>query len=259
MEDSESFKSRVKKGKTPDDGNTKDVEIIMPFKYLSNFWITREMLLINCEVNLILTCSSTSVITNSTGAARFSITDAKLYVPVVALPKQHNAKFLTQLKSGFKRAINWNKYYSNPKSYVQNRYLNHLLDLSFQGVNRVFLPTFENEDGRTSHSNYYLPKVTIKDYNVMIDGKNVFDQPITNKFKIYENIAKIKTGKVDNYTTGCSLVYEKQQALDFDPRAIQQINFTANLERAGNTTIFFIIEEAKGTVLEFSEGNVNVL
>ena len=93
----------------------------------------------------------------------------------------------------------------------------------------------------------------------MIDGKNVFAQPVSNKFKIYENIGKIKTGKVDNYTTGCSLVYEKQQALDFDPRAIQQINIIANLERAGNTTIFFIIEEAKGTALEFSEGNVNAL
>ena len=96
------------------------------------------MPLINCEVNLILTWSSTCVITNSTGAARFSITDAKLYVPVVTLPRQDNAKFLTQLKSGFKRAINWSKYYSNPKSYAQNRYLNHLLDSSFQGVNRVF-------------------------------------------------------------------------------------------------------------------------
>ena len=64
----------------------------------------------NCEVNLILTWSSTCVITNSTGAGRFSVTDSKLYVPVVTLSTQDNAKLHQQLKSGFKRAINWNKY-----------------------------------------------------------------------------------------------------------------------------------------------------
>ena len=83
---SESFKSKIKiTGKTPAAGNTKDVEIIVPLKYLSNFWRTLEMPLINCEVNLILTWSSTCVITNSTGAGRFAITDTKLYVPVVTL------------------------------------------------------------------------------------------------------------------------------------------------------------------------------
>ena len=78
-EDSESFKSKAKiKGNTPADGNTKDVEITVPFKYLSNFWRNLEMPLINCEVNLILTWSSTSVIANSTGAGRFAITDTKI-------------------------------------------------------------------------------------------------------------------------------------------------------------------------------------
>ena len=85
---------------------------------------------------------------------------------------------LQQLKSGFQRPINWNKYQSDPKSYAQNRYLNHLVDPSFLGVNRLFVSSFETEYGRTSHSNYYLPKEEIKDYNVMIDDKNFFDQPI---------------------------------------------------------------------------------
>ena len=107
----------------------------------------------------------------------------------------------------------------------------------------------------------------------MIDGKNIFDQPINNDFKTYENIRKIATGKGDDYTTGCLLDYSyfkenykmiavdlsKQQALDADPRAIQQINFTANLDKAGNTTMFFIIEKAKETVLGFSQGTVKVL
>ena len=105
----------------------------------------------------------------------------------------------------------------------------------------------------------------------MIDGKIFFDQPINNKFKTYENSRKIATGKGDDYTTGCLLDYPYfkenykmiaidlsiQQALDFDPRAIQQINFTANLDRAGNT--FSIIEEAKETALDFSQGTIKVL
>ena len=107
----------------------------------------------------------------------------------------------------------------------------------------------------------------------MIDGRNYFDQPINNMNKTYENIRKIATGKGDDYATGCLLDYpyfkenhkmiaidlSRQNELDADPRAIQQINFTANLDRAGNTTIFFIIEEAKETVFEFSQGTVNVL
>ena len=107
----------------------------------------------------------------------------------------------------------------------------------------------------------------------MIDGKNFFDQPINSMTKTYENIRKIATGQGDNYTTGCFLDYpylkenykmiaidlSKQQPLDAGPRAIQQINFTANLDRTGNTTMFFIIEEANETALEFSQGTVKVL
>ena len=161
---SESFKSKIKiTGKTPVDGNTKNVEIMVPLKYLSNFWKTLEMPLINCEVNLILTWSKYCVITNSTGKGKFKITDAKLYVPVVTLSTQDNAKLLQQLKWGFKGTINWNRYQSELKTYAQNRYLNHLINPSFQGVNRLFVLSFENENDRKSHSTYYLPKVEIKD------------------------------------------------------------------------------------------------
>ena len=144
------------------------------------------MALINCEVSIFLTWSSTCVITNSTGERRFAITDTELYVPVVTLSTQDNAKLLQQLKSGFKRTINWNKYESNIKTFAQNRYLNHLINPSFQGVNRLFVLSFENENDRTSHSNYYLPKVEIKDYNVMIDVKNLFDQPINSELKTWK-------------------------------------------------------------------------
>ena len=123
--------------------------------------------------------------------------------------------------------------------------MDHLVDPSFPGVNRFFVLSFENENGRASHSEYYLRKVEIKDYNVKIDGRNFFNQPINNDIKIYENIRKIASSQGNDYTTGCLLDYiyfkenykmiainlSKQQVLDADPRAIQQINFTANLDR----------------------------
>ena len=107
----------------------------------------------------------------------------------------------------------------------------------------------------------------------MIDDKNVFDQLIDISLKTYENIRKIVTGQGNDYTTGCLLDYiylknnykmiaidlSKQQVLDADPRAIQQINFTANLVTAGNTTMSFIIKEAKETILDFSKGLAKVL
>ena len=252
MDESESFKPKIKiTGKTPNNGNEKDVEIMVPLKYLSNFWRTLEMPLINCEVNLILTWSSTCAITVSNGAETFAITDTKLYILVVTLLTQENTKFLQQLKSGFKRVINWNKYLSKPELLVQNPNLNHLVEPSFQGVNRLFVLAFEGDAQRTSHETYYLPNVEIKEYSIMINGENFFDQPIKNNKVTYENIRKIATGKGDGYTTGCLLDYSyfadtykmiavdlsKQQALNADLRAIQQINFTANLDRAGNTRV----------------------
>ena len=128
------------------------------------------MLLINCEVNLILTWSKDCVITNSEGEGKFVITERKLYAPFVTLSTQDNAKLLEQLKSGFKRTIIWNKYESTIKTFARNRYLNHLISPSFQRVNRLFVLSFENEDQRNSYSSYFLPKVEVKDYNVMIDG-----------------------------------------------------------------------------------------
>ena len=231
------------------------------------------MPLINCEVNLELTWSRDCVNTNSTGEEKFQITQINLCIMVVTLSTQDNAKLLQQLKSSFKRIINWNKYESSAKKFAQNRCLNYMIDPGFQGVNRLFVLFFENEDDGTSHSTYYLPKVEIKDYNVMIDGRNVFDQPINSLNKTYENIRRIAAGQGDGYTTGCLLDYSyfkenykllaidlsKSQAFDADPRAIQQISFTVNLDREGNTTMFYIIEKLKEAVFQFSQGTVKVL
>ena len=154
--------------------------------------------MINCEGNLILAWSPTCVITNSRGEERFTITDTKLYVPLVTLSTQCNAQFPQQLKSGFKRTINRNKDQLFPKTYAPKRYLNNLADLSFEVANRIFVLSFEKEDDRRSHSGYYLRKVEIKDYNVIIDGRNFFDQPINNDFKTYKNIRKIATVQGDD-------------------------------------------------------------
>ena len=276
LEDSESFKSKIKiTRKTPNNNNNnvKDVEIMVPLKYLSNFWRTLEMPLINCEVKLDLTWSSACVITDSTGAGIFETTDTNLYVPVVTLSIQENTKLLQQLKSGFKRVINWNKYLSKPELLAQNTNLNYLVEASFQGVNTFFVLAFEDDTQRTSHSGCYLPNVEINDYNIVINGENFSDRPIKNNKVTYENIRKIATGQGDDYTTGCLLDYSyfmdtykmiavdlsKQNILDADPKAIQQINVTANLDRDGNTRIYFILEEAKETILDFSQGTVKIL
>ena len=124
-------------GLTGDDG-TKNVEILVPLKQISNFWRTLELPLTNCEINLIATWPANCVISNAAvnQAKTLAITDTKLHVPVVTLSTQDNAKLLQQLKSGFKRTIKWNKYQSKTTAQnTPNQYLDYLTDLSFQGVN----------------------------------------------------------------------------------------------------------------------------
>ena len=203
----------------------------------------------------------------------FTITDTILYVSVVTLPSQDNANLLQQLKSGLKRTINWNRYQPKVTVQEQNRYLDFLIDPTFQGVIKLFALSFENSGGRISYTRYYLPLVETREYTVMIDGRNVFDQRVKNNLITYNNIRKIVTGQGDDYTAGCLLNYpyfknydkmialdlSKQQALDADPKEINQTNFTANPDEAGNTTMFFIIEKAKETILDVSQGTVKVL
>ena len=224
-------------GQTGDNG-TKTVEIMVSLKYLSNFWRTLQMPLINCEINLILTWSTNFVIISTNVAnqnATFEITDTKLYVTVVTLSTRDNSQLLQQLKPGFKRVISWNKYLSKPELLAQNPNLNNLVEPSFQGANRLFVLALENDTQRTSAKGYYLPNVELKDSNIMINGENVFDQPLKNIKVTYENIRKIATGQGDDYTTGGLLDYpysndsykmiavdlSKQQALGADPRANQ--------------------------------------
>ena len=110
----------------------------------------------------------------------FTITETNLYVPVVTLSTQDNAKLLLQLKFDFKRTLSWNKCLAKPELLAQNTNLNHLTEPSFQGVNRLFVLAFENHDQRISNKRNYIPNVEIKDYNIMIDEKNFFNQPVKN-------------------------------------------------------------------------------
>ena len=146
--------------------------------------ITLEMPFINCEIELILTWSRDCVIIYTdvnNQVPTITITETNLYVPVVTLSSQDNAKLLPQLKSGFKRTLSWNEYLAKPELLAQNPNLNHLIKPSFQGVvNRLLVLAFENDAQRASNKRYYIPNVEIKDYNVMIDGKNFFDQPVKN-------------------------------------------------------------------------------
>ena len=131
------------------------------------------MLLINCKISVQLKWSRKFIIvatTTNNQNPTFQINHTKLYVPVVTLSTQENMKLLKQLQSSFKRTINWNKYRAKTTNQVQNRYLELVL-------------SFKNDDDRESHKQHYLPTVEIKDYNVMINGRNFFDQPVKNDLK----------------------------------------------------------------------------
>ena len=174
IKDSKSFDYKTSiTGKLEGIDRTKDVEIVVPLNYLSNFWRTLDIPLINCEINLILTWSENCVLTNKATRdavpaqggnpavaavnnptnTTFKITDTKLHVPVVTLSTEDDV--LEQLKSGFKRTIKWNKYRSEATNQTKTNNLNYLIDPTFNKLNISFVLSFENEGDRTSFSKYY--------------------------------------------------------------------------------------------------------
>ena len=140
----------------------------------------------------------------------FQIKDTKLYVPVVTLSKENNAKLLEKLKSGFKRTMKWNKYRSQMTIQNNNNNLNYLIDPTFRNVNRLFALSFKRieennlkKDYRDSFSHYYVQKIQIKDYNVLIDGKSFFNLPVKTEEEAFEKVIEMSNNN-DN-TTGNSL------------------------------------------------------
>ena len=171
---------------------------------------------------------------------------------------KNDKRLLQQLRKGFKRTIKWNKYRSEMTNQTKNNNLNYLIDPTFTKVNRFFVLSFENENDRTSFSKYYVPKVEIKDFNVLIDGKSFFDVPVKNKEEAYEKIMSIS--KNNDYTTGNLLDYEyfskhyKLIAIDLskqieleNPDLKQQINFIGRYARNEGVTMFFITEKSEET------------
>ena len=235
---------------------TQEVEIAIPLKYLGNFWRALNIPLISCEVSLELKWSKNYVITSLTerqvdagppvvrdGAptgASLDINDCILYMPVVTLSKDDEIKLLTNLKFGFTREIEWNKYRSQMTTEGINNNLNILIDPTFTNVNRLFVLAYQNADDRQSFSQFYLPKVMVKDYNIIIDKLAFFDLPIKTEEEAYEKIIDISRN--NEYTTGNLLDYDyfkkyykliaidlsKQQVLQENEDLIQQINWKIN-------------------------------
>ena len=275
---SSSFKYKVSLlGNPVLDGNItkRSVKPVVPLKYLSNFFRSFEMPLINCKIKLNLTWKKECVLSSQDAYAVFIINDTKMYDPVVTLSKEDNIDFIEQQNKGFQRSIYWNEY--KTKEINENadtnvfKYIN--LDPSFQGVNRLFVMAYNRENGqptRNGQRKYYLPRIDLEEYNVIIDGRNFYDNPIESDIEKYRELKKVMIGKGEDYTTGSLLDFNyfdkhyklvavdlsKQKELDADPRAIQQIEFKYML--GTNPTIYWVLEKSKETILEFYKGTVKV-
>ena len=207
-------------------GAKRGVKIAVPLKYLSNFWRSLEMPLINCKVqlslkrieNFVLTTAAIGADANATGAdsATFKITDAKLYVPIVTLSAEDNAKLSKLLDEGFKRSIYWNKHKIIGNKLVEiahnneEKHIRELLDSSYQGVKRLFVLAYDNTAGNEqfpddSFEKYFFPTVKIENCSIEIDGRNFYDQPINDSIKQYDEVRKVSTGQSDYHTADCLL------------------------------------------------------
>ena len=211
---SSSFKYKVNLLGNPVVANNiarRNVNVVLPLKYLSNFFRSLEMPLINCKIKLNLTWKKKCVLSTQAGDAVFIISDTKLYVPVVTLSKEDNKDFIDQQNKGFQRSIYLNKYKTKEQNEDGNanatKYIN--LDPSFPGVNRLFLMAYSRVDGqpdRNSRQKYYLPRVHLKKY-VIIDRRNFYDNPVESDFEKYRELRKVMIGKGEDYTTGSLLDY----------------------------------------------------
>ena len=255
----------------------RNVKVVVPLKYLSNFFRSLEMPLINCKIKLNLTWKKECALSTDAGEAVFIINDTKLYVPVVTLSKEDNKDFIEQQNKGFQRSIYWNKYKAKEQTVDSDnnnanivRYIS--LDPSFQGVNRLFVMAYSRLANKPTGDNrrkYYLARIDLNKY-VIIDGRNFYDNPIESDTEKYRELKKAMIGKGEDYTTGSLLDYNyfkkqcklvaadlsKQKELDADPRAIQQIEFKYML--GTNSTIYWVLEKSKETILEFYKGTVKV-
>ena len=189
-----------------------NVKVVVSLKYLSNFFRSLKMSLINCKIKLNLTWKKECVLSTAADDAVFIINDRKLYVPVVTLSKEDNKDFIEQQNKGFQRSIYWNEYKTKEINEDADanvfKYIN--LDPSFQGVNRLFVTAYNRVDGqltRNGQRKYYLPIIGLNKYNVIIDGRNFYDNPIESGIEKYRELKKVMIGKGEDYTAGSLLDY----------------------------------------------------
>ena len=186
---------------------TQNIELAIPLKYLGNCWRALNMSLISYEVSLELKWNKNCVIIslerrqvdagppivrdNAPTGATLAINDCKLYIPGVTLSKDDEIKLLTNLKYGFTREIEWNKYRSQMSTEAANNNLNILIDPTFTNVNRLFVLAYRNADDRQSFSQFHLPSIMIKYFNVISDKLEFFDLPMKTEEEAYEKIIDI--------------------------------------------------------------------
>ena len=216
------YKSSLTGESTAVGGNRvfKNVKIAVPLKYLSNFWRPLEMPLINRKIHLELNWSKDCVMSSTIADTTFKIKNTKLYVPIVTLSSKDNPKLVNLLEDGFSRPVYSNEYQTEieTRNLDNNNLTRFPLDASFEVVRRLFVLVFNNTKATIpdtsinsttnrvkSHTKYFLPRMNITNYNVLIDRRNFYDQPINDKIKQYDEIRKIATGQGDDYTTGCLL------------------------------------------------------
>ena len=178
----------------------------------------------------------------------FTIKDTKLYVPVGTLSARDNQKLPKRLSKGFERSVYWNVCKTKSENKNTTTEYRYFYESKFVGVNRLFGLVNRNEDNNAKRFNawkYYLPKCIIKNNNLIIDGKNLYDQPIDSDIKRYEDIRKLTTRKDEVYTNGCfldchcikndyrltSVDLSRQKQLDANPKVIQQIEFAGQLKK----------------------------
>ena len=186
---------------------------------------------------------------------------------------EDNVKLSKLLGEGFKGSIYWNKYKVILKVHDADSNIRERLDASFQGVNRLFVFVYaygNNITNENAYKRYFLPRLKINNYNIEIDGRNFYDQSINNLVKQYDEVIKISAEQDDDYTTACLLDFayfeknykligvdlSKQKALDADPKAIQKIIFNGKTDN--QIRAYYILEQSKETILQFSKGTTKV-
>ena len=198
----------------------KNFKIAVPLVYLSNFFRALQLPLINTKIYAELNWTKHSVISNVDTATTFQITKTELPVPVVTLNRASNKKLSELLRKGFKKLVFWNEYKSKIETVITCS-ANHnigpkriLLDSSYSGVNRLFVMDFDNGTIKRnnaeveSHRRYLLRRVNIKDYNILIYGRNFYDQNISDNITRYNELIKLTAGKAEDYSTGCLIDYD---------------------------------------------------